>query len=128
MVQHKESKLIIKLNYKFGNKHTSEHDASGRSKGVQMHATPLGPISFIFMWLSEKFGQIIEFSLNVFTEFSEFSDKNIIILKYCWVQTHYLLCEKQRLYHCATDTQLTEKTVKLEFFLNAFTEFSDKKN
>ena len=53
----------------------------------------------------------MEFSLNVFTEFTEFSDKNIIILKKdCWART---LCEKQRLYHCATDTQLTEKRVKL---------------
>ena len=28
-------------------------------------------------------------------------------------RTNYLLCEKQRLYHCTTETQLTEKTVKL---------------
>ena len=43
----------------------------------------------------------IEFSLNVFTQFSEFSDKNKIILKRL---LGYLLCERQALYHCATDT------------------------
>ena len=47
---------------------------------------------------------LIEFSLNVFTEFSELSDKNKIILKDCRARTHYLLCERQGLYHCATDT------------------------
>ena len=39
--------------------------------------------------------------------------KIILFLRKCWARTHYLLCEKQRLYHYATDTQLTEKTVKL---------------
>ena len=39
--------------------------------------------------------------------------KNNIILKNSWTQTHYLLHERQRLYHCSTETQLTKKTVKL---------------
>ena len=28
--------------------------------------------------------------------------------KDCWVQTHYFLCEKQGLYHYATDTSVRE--------------------
>ena len=64
----------------------------------------------------------MEFSLNAFTEFSEFSDKILYFLKkipvlepiiLCEARTHSLLCKRQRLYHCTTDTQLTEKTVKL---------------
>ena len=51
----------------------------------------------------------LEFSLNVFTEFS---DKNIIILKRR-ARTHYLLCKRQGFYQWSTETQLTEKTVKL---------------
>ena len=57
-----------------------------------------------------------EFSLNVFTEFTELNSvtkNNIILKKDCWDRTHYLLCERQRLYHSATETQLTENTVKL---------------
>ena len=54
----------------------------------------------------------LEFSLNVFTEFAEFSDKNIIILKRR-ARTHYLLCKRQGFYQWSTETQLTEKTVKL---------------
>ena len=36
-----------------------------------------------------------------------------IILKRFLGSNHYLLCERQRLYHSATETQLTEDTVKL---------------
>ena len=50
----------------------------------------------------------VEFSLNVFTEFSEFNDKIILFLKKWCTWTHYLLRERQRLYHSATETQLTE--------------------
>ena len=41
--------------------------------------------------------------------------KILLFLKDCWARTHYLLCEKQRLYHCATDTQLTEKIDLVKF-------------
>ena len=53
-------------------------------------------------WAEGK--ETIEFSLNVFTEFAEFSDKNNIILKRLLGSNHYLLCERQGLYHCATET------------------------
>ena len=58
-----------------------------------------------------KLRWILEFFQNAFTELGEFSDKKNIILKRAL--THYLLHERQRLYHCATEIQLTEKTVKL---------------
>ena len=57
--------------------------------------------------------RLLEFSPNVFTEFSEFSDKIILFLKKCCARTHYLLCERQRHYHSPTETQLTENTFKL---------------
>ena len=50
----------------------------------------------------------MEFSLNVF---SEFSDKNNINLKRNAVLKTTISCV--RLYHSATETQLTEKTFKL---------------
>ena len=48
------------------------------------------------------------FSLNSLNSVT----KILFFKKDCWARTHYLLCEKQRLYHCATDTQLREKIVK----------------
>ena len=52
----------------------------------------------------------MEFSLNAFTEFSEFSDKKIKIKKEnCRVGTQDLLCKGQRLYHSATETQAAEQ-------------------
>ena len=57
---------------------------------------------------------LFEFSLNVSLNSANSVTKNIIILKRCCcIQTNYLLCERQIFYHCATETQLTEKTVKL---------------
>ena len=54
---------------------------------------------------------VFEFSLNVFTEFS---DKNNIILKrLLYSNLPSPVCEKKRLYHFAIETQLTEKRVKL---------------
>ena len=45
----------------------------------------------------------VEFSLNVFTEFAEFSDKKLKIKKEDYrVGTQDLLCKRQRLYHSAT--------------------------
>ena len=54
----------------------------------------------------------IEFSLNVFTEFS---DKNNIIFKKIAGLEPTISCVRDRdcANHCATETQLTEKTVKL---------------
>ena len=47
-------------------------------------------------------GQSLKFSRNAFTEFS---DKKIKIKKEnCRVGTQDLLCKRQRLYHCTTDS------------------------
>ena len=54
----------------------------------------------------------VEFSLNVFTEFAEFSDKNTNILKRR-ARTHYLLCERQGFYQWSTEIQLTEQILIL---------------
>ena len=53
---------------------------------------------------------IMEFSLNVATEFAEFSNKNQT--DYC-IWTHYLLCKRQRWHHCTTKTHVTERILKL---------------
>ena len=56
----------------------------------------------------------MEFSLNVFTEFAEFSDKKIKNQKEdCRVGTQELLCKRQRLYHSATEPQATEQILIL---------------
>ena len=53
--------------------------------------------------------RLIEFSLNAFTEFS---DKQIKIKKEnCRVGTLDLLCERQKLYHSATEPQATEQSL-----------------
>ena len=51
----------------------------------------------------------IDFSLNVFTEFS---DKNYYILKNT-IQTCQLLCKRPKCYHIASKTQVTEGIFKL---------------
>ena len=56
----------------------------------------------------------MEFSLNAFTEFAEFSDKKIKIKKEdCRVGTGDFLCKRQRLYHSATEPQATEQILIL---------------
>ena len=53
----------------------------------------------------------MEFSLNVFTEFSEFSDKKKLKIEKedYRVGTQDLLHKRQRLYHSATEPQATEQ-------------------
>ena len=54
----------------------------------------------------------MEFSLNVFTEFSD--KKKLKIKKEDHrVGTQELLCKKQRLYHSATEPQATEQILVL---------------
>ena len=68
-------------------------------------------LSVIFLWLNHR---IVEFFLNVFTEFSEFSDKNNIILKtLLGLNSLSPAWETEILPLCHRHTQLTEKTVKL---------------
>ena len=56
----------------------------------------------------------MEFSLNVFTEFAEFSDKKIKIKKEDYrVGIQDLLCKRQRFYHSATEPQATEQILIL---------------
>ena len=56
----------------------------------------------------------MEFSLNAFTEFAEFSDKKIKIKKEnCRVGTQDLICKRQRLYPSATEPQTTEQILIL---------------
>ena len=62
----------------------------------------------------------LEFSLNVFTKIILFSKRSCS-------RTHYFLCERQRLYHCSTETQLTENTVKL-ILIHASVIFSNSLN
>ena len=70
-------------------------------------------------WLRE--GRLIAVSVKILFHIFEFSPKcfhwiqwqKILFLKDSWSGTHYLLCERQRLHHCATETQLTEKIAKL---------------
>ena len=54
---------------------------------------------------------ILEFSLNVFTEFAEFGDKKKLKSKKedYRVGTQDLLCKRLRLYHSATEPQATEQ-------------------
>ena len=54
--------------------------------------------------------RIMEFSLNAFTVFAEFSDKKIKIKKEnCSAGTQDLPCKRQRLYHSAIETQTAEQ-------------------
>ena len=46
--------------------------------------------------------------------------KIILFSKDCWARSHYLLCERQGLYHCATGTQLTKNS--------CFSDLSDSLN
>ena len=64
----------------------------------------------VVFWESSGSGTI-EFSLNIFTEFGEFSGKK----KNCFKKIAGLepTSPRQKLYHCSTETQSTEKTVKL---------------
>ena len=55
----------------------------------------------------------MEFSLNVFTEFAEFSDKLKIKKKDYRIGTQDLLCKRQRLYHSATEPLATEQILTL---------------
>ena len=56
----------------------------------------------------------MEFSLNAFTEFAEFSDKKVKIKKEnCRVGTQDLLWKRQRLYHSATETQTADQILIL---------------
>ena len=57
----------------------------------------------------------LEFSLNVFTEFAEFSDKKKLKIKKedYRVGTQDLLCKRQRLYHSVTEPQATEQILIL---------------
>ena len=56
----------------------------------------------------------LELSLNSFTEFAEFSDRKIKIKKEnCRVGTQDLLCKRQRLYHCTTETIVREQILVL---------------
>ena len=64
-------------------------------------------------------------SLNSANSVAEFSDKNNIILK-TLARTHYLLCERQGLYHCATDTSDREDS-KIDPD-SCLTDFSDSLN
>ena len=57
--------------------------------------------------------QIFEFSLNVFTEFAEFSDKNKILLKKIAGLEPTISCVRDSDSTTAPQTQLAEKTVKL---------------
>ena len=57
---------------------------------------------------------IMEFSLNTFSEFTEFSDKKIKIKKENRkVGTQDLLCKRQRIYHCTTETIVRDQIVIL---------------
>ena len=54
--------------------------------------------------------EMVEFSLNVFTEFAEFSDKNIKIKKEdCRIKTQDLLCKR----HCTTEAQVAKQILIL---------------
>ena len=61
-----------------------------------------------------KIRYTLEFSLNAFTEFAEFSDIKIKIKKEnCRVGTQDLLCKRQRFYHCTTETIVREQILIL---------------
>ena len=59
--------------------------------------------------------ELLEFSLNAFTEFAEFSDKKKIKIKKedCSIGTQDLLCKRQRLYNSTTEPQATEQILIL---------------
>ena len=59
------------------------------------------------------------FSLNSVTKIKLFS-------KDCWAQTHYLLCEKQGLYHYATDT--SDREDSFNYSNSCFSDLSDSLN
>ena len=59
-----------------------------------------------------KWNQLFEFSLNVFTECSEFSVKIILYFRKN-IQTYHLLCKRPRSYHSASKTQVTDRIYKL---------------
>ena len=66
---------------------------------------------------------LIAFFLNVFTQFSKFSDKNNIILKeYCCAWICYLLCKKTALNLSAIRTLVSEKVFETNSY---FSDLSD---
>ena len=77
-----------------------------------------------FSWTST--GDLFEFSLNVFTEFSEFSDKNIFHYnKRAW--TCKLLCKRPGCYHSTSKTHVKDRIFKLspKFILQWFISFPE---
>ena len=70
------------------------------------------PLGFSSAGECHSFLKTIDFSLNVFTEFAEFSDKKYCILKSI-IQTCQLLCKRPKCYNIASKTQVTEGIFKL---------------
>ena len=73
----------------------------------------------------------MEFFLNVFTEVSEFSDKNICLYSKR-IQTCHLLCKRPGCYHSASKTHVGDRIFKLRpiyasviFNFPKFAEFSE---
>ena len=69
----------------------------------------------------------IEFFLKVFTEFSEFSDKKIFIIKRA--RTCHFLCKRPGCYHRASKTRVREMIFKLSLIhasvIYQITEFNE---
>ena len=77
--------------------------------------------------LQNSVRDVMEFSLNVFTEFAEFSDKkksNKIKNEQCGAGTQDLLCKRQRWYHKTTETEVTEQIL----INSCFSDSSDSLN
>ena len=113
---------LYSLQKSFPKKYWSSDD-SINGQSFQISYVPLAKLP-CFVFMNSRFltvnkiplwkqGHKCNFSTTditrVFPTGSEFSDKSNIILKDCCAQIHYLLCERQRLYHCVTETQLKEK-------------------
>ena len=70
-------------------------------------------MSLIFQTHNITWQVSFEFSPNVFTQFSEFSDKNIIIFFKKSIQTCHLPCKRPRCHHGTSKTQVAEKNFEL---------------
>ena len=94
----------------------------------------VGGLSFWEMHLGQQISKsallsnTLEFSLNAFTEFAEFSDKKKIKIKKedSRVGTQDLLCKRQRLYHSATShKQQSRSLCWTQFMPQWFLRFSE---